>query len=60
MRTKHLCVLFHIRIKGDLVSLNIYKLSSFFADRSKAVLLLWIILLVMFHICLGYAVLSAT
>ena len=28
MRTKHLCVLFHIRIKGELVLLNMFKPSS--------------------------------
>ena len=44
MQTKHLCVLFHIRTKGDGTVKLVYALQlNSFADRSKAVLLLWII-----------------
>ena len=44
MRTKHLCVLIHIRNKDKLGTVNMFKPSSdFLTDRSKEVLLLWII-----------------
>ena len=42
MRTKHLCVLMYIGIKGEVGTVNMFKPSSMFTDRSKAVLLLWI------------------
>ena len=47
MQTKHLCVLFHFRTKG-LVLLNLFKPCSknSFPDRSKLVLLLWIIFVI--------------
>ena len=41
-----------------LVLLNMFKPSCIFSGRSKAVLLLWILLLFMFHVCPCYAVLS--
>ena len=42
-----------------LAPLNRFKPSSrFFTDRSKAVLLLWIVLLVMLHVSVCYAVVS--
>ena len=43
-----------------LAPLNRFKPSSrsVFTDRSKAVLLLWIVLLVMFHVCVCYVVVS--
>ena len=46
---KHLCVLIHIRTKGEVGTvegppLNMFKPSSYFiADRSKVVFLLWIL-----------------
>ena len=46
MQTKHLCVLIHICTGGRVcASLNRFKppIKIFFTDRSKAVLLLWII-----------------
>ena len=46
MRTKHLCVLIDISIKVRLVPLNMFKPSVIFTDRSKAVLLLWIIFVI--------------
>ena len=49
MRTKHLCVLIHIRNNGKVVQSNVFKHSSnLLTDRSKAVLLLWIFLLLVF------------
>ena len=43
-----------------LAPLNRFKPSSrsIFTDRSKAVLLLWIVLFVMLHVCVCYAVVS--
>ena len=61
MQTKRLCVLIHISTKGEVgAPLNWIKPSSkiFFTDRSKVVLLLWIIyviyvlFLLCFHACL--------
>ena len=62
MQTKHQCVLIHIWTKGEVGALlNRFKPSSkiFFTDRSKEVLLLWIInvISVLFcytfmHVCL--------
>ena len=45
MQTKHICVLIHIRTKGEVgAPLNLFKPSSkYFTDRSNAVLLLWIV-----------------
>ena len=49
MRTKHLCVLIHIRNNGKFVQSIVFKHSSnLLTDRSKAVLLLWIFLLLVF------------
>ena len=47
MRTKHPCVLTHIRIKG--------KVGNFLTDRSKVVLLLWVFfnLYLSFSYCLA-------
>ena len=54
MRSKHLSVLIHIRIKSEAGAVNMFKPSSIcFTDHSNAVLLLW-----MFHVCLCYAVLA--
>ena len=60
MRTKHLCVLIHIRIKGEVGTVkHVLALHLLvFTDRSNAVLLLWIDLLYMFHVCCYYVVLS--
>ena len=56
MQTKHLCVLIHIRIYGEVGTVNMFKPSSTcisFTDRLKAVLILWILfLLFTFHVCL--------
>ena len=41
-----------------LVALNIFKPSSIFTDHFKTVLLLWAILIFVFHVCICYAVLS--
>ena len=50
MRTKHLCVLIHIRNKGEAGTFKHVKPSSnFLTDRSKAVFLLWIL----FEICVS-------
>ena len=38
MRTKHLCVLIHIRTKGEDGTVNMFKPSSDFTDHSRAVL----------------------
>ena len=61
MRTKHLCVLIHIRNKGEVGTVKMFKPSSnFLTDRSKAVLRLWILffLLFVFRVCLCHSVLS--
>ena len=44
MRTKHLSILIHNSIKGEVSTVkHVYALQNFFlTDRSKAVLLLWI------------------
>ena len=36
MRTKHICVLSHIRIKGAASTINMFKPSSIFSDHSDA------------------------
>ena len=58
MQTKHLCVLIHIRTKGEVGTAKLVwglQEKYFFTDRSKAVLLLWIILLFMFRVCQGFS-----
>ena len=44
MKTKHLCVLIHICTKCEVSAVNPVKV--LFTDRSKAVLLLWIIFVI--------------
>ena len=57
MRTKHLFILIHIRNKDEVGTMRLVSPTvNIFTDRSKVVLLLWIILLFMFHVC--HAVLS--
>ena len=51
-------VLIHIRTKVKLKPLYMSKPISIFAVRSKALVLLWILLLCAFHVCLCYDVLS--
>ena len=46
MRTKHLCALIHIRIKGRLATLIMSPPVKKITDRSKAVFLLWIIFII--------------
>ena len=60
MRIKHLCVLIHIRNKGEVGTVKMFKPSSnFLTDHSKAVLRLWILfLLFVFRVCLCHSVLS--
>ena len=54
MGTEHLCVLILVRIKGEVGKLNMFKpFSNCFTDRSKAVLLLWIIF-VIYVSCLSF------
>ena len=57
MQTKHLCVLIHIRNKGEVgAPFHRFKPSSiFFTDRSKAVLLLWIIYVISVLFCYALA-----
>ena len=51
MRTKHLCVLIHIRIKGEVGTVKLfYPSSNFLTGHSKVVLLSWIFF---FHIVLS-------
>ena len=53
MRTKHLCVLIHIRPKGEVGTVKHVKPSSeVFADRSKMESLLWILFNIYFS-CLS-------
>ena len=56
MQTKHLCVLIHIRNKGEVgAPFHRFKPSSiFFTDRSKAVLLLWIIYVISVLFCYAF------
>ena len=57
MHTKHLCILIHIRTKGEVgAPLNWFKPSrkNIFTDRSKAVLLLWIIYVVSVLFCCAF------
>ena len=43
MQTKYLCVLIHIRIKGEVGAVKpVSPPVKYFTDRSKAILLLWI------------------
>ena len=57
MQTKHLCVLIHIRINGEVGTVKlIYASSNFITDRPKAVLLLWIFCIIC--ICLYHIVMS--
>ena len=55
MRTKHLCVLIHIRIKAEVGSVkHVYMFkpsSNFLTDCSKAVLLLWIPFVISVGLC---------
>ena len=53
VQTKHLSVLIHIRIKGEVSTVkhvSALPSSIVFTDRSETVLLLWIISLGMFHV----------
>ena len=55
MRTKHLCVLIHFRIKGEVGTVKHILVLQYFA----LIILLWILfLLFMLRVCLCYAVLS--
>ena len=59
MRTKHLFVLINTRTDSENSSVKYFKPSSdFVADCSKAVLLLSIIFVIMFHVYLCFAALS--
>ena len=50
-----------LKLRVRLVLLNIFKPSSdFFTDHFKAMLVLCILLLFMFHVCLCYTVLSVS
>ena len=55
MQAKHLCVLIHIRTKGE-VGGTLPSSKTIFNDHSKAVLLLWII----FVISVFFVMLSCT
>ena len=55
MRTKHLCVMVHIRNKGEVKNMS-KPSSNFLTDYSKAMPLLWI--LFVFHVCLCHAIFS--
>ena len=47
MRTKHLCVLIHIKNKDEVATVKHFKPSSnYVTDCSKGVLLLWILFVV--------------
>ena len=46
MRTKYLCVLIHIKINGEVGTLNHVKPSSILTGRSKAALILWILFVI--------------
>ena len=46
LANKHLCVLIHIRIKGEGGTVKQFKPSIFLNDRSKVMLLLWILYVV--------------
>ena len=61
MQTKHLCVLVHIRIKGEVSTVKLVKalaLQSFLTDRSKAALLLCIYYVI--SVCLCHTVMSVS
>ena len=48
-QTKNLCVVIHIRIKGEVGTMKLVStFSNFLTDCSKAVLLLWIFVLFVF------------
>ena len=55
MRTKHMCVLIHIKVKGEIGTVGTIKMfkpsRDYFTDRSKAMLLLWIFFL---HLCFTF------
>ena len=51
MQTKHLCVLINISTKIEAGAVKRISSKVSFTDRSKTVLLLWIILLFMFRVC---------
>ena len=57
MRTKHLFVLIHIRHKGEVGTNMFNRSSSFLTDRSKVVLLLWILFVICVS-CLSVILLS--
>ena len=54
MQTKHLCVLIHIIIKGEVGTVKLIKALQYFSytGRSKAVFILWIL----YFICLCHTV----
>ena len=59
MRTKHLCVLIHIKNKDGVATVKHFKPSSnYITDCSKGVLLFRILLLFVFRVCLCRAILS--
>ena len=59
MRTKYLCVLMNFRIRGKVGTVQQDKPSSnLITDRFKLVILLWIIFVIMYHVCLYYPALS--
>ena len=59
MRTEHLCVLTHIRIKGEVGTVKlVYALWYFFTDQSKTKLLLWILFVIYVSCCPCNVVLS--
>ena len=53
MQTKHLCVLIHIKTKGEVGTVKLVKPSSrnIFTDRSKSCFFCGSFLLVMFCVC---------
>ena len=60
MRTKHLCVLIHIRNKGELATVKMFKLSSnVLTDRSRQCLLCGSFLLSVFRVCFYHTVLCS-
>ena len=56
MRSKHLCVLIHIGVKGEVgtVKLVFKPASNLLTDRFKAVLLLWIFFFIILCLYLLY------
>ena len=59
MRTKHLCVVINIRIKGEVDTFSTFKPSSYFILLTvrKQCFFGGFVLLFMLHVCLCYAVL---